>query len=139
MHQVDAREAYMHPSTSSNIPMRQPEYCEVPKVTIQAAELEETQRKIRRNMSEEDFSLPTEHDNRGRKIRVRTVKVQGPVTNMNGTMQPTSERLANVSEDIVKTKARAEETTEEKVVSSQTDVTYKYWLKNPRYEKWNKA
>jgi hypothetical protein len=71
-----------------------------------------------------------------RKVKVRTVKVQGPVTcKGHGPMQPLAERVSGVSEEILEEKTQTPEDKERKTLTTQTEVTYQFWTKNPRYEK----
>jgi hypothetical protein len=71
-----------------------------------------------------------------RKVKVRTVKAQGPVTcKGHGPMQPLAERVSGVSEEILEEKTQTTEDKEGKTLTTQTEVTYQFWKKNPRYEK----
>ena len=70
------------------------------------------------------------------KVEVRTVKVQGPVTGTGrGPIQPLPERSTGVSEETTEVKIRESTTIEKKTRTIQTEVTYQFWRKHPRYER----
>ena len=74
-----------------------------------------------------------------KKVRVRTVKVQGPVTcKGHGPMQPLAERMCGVSEEEIEEKRDEKDEKyqeERRTLTTQTEVTYQFWKKNSRYEK----
>jgi hypothetical protein len=70
------------------------------------------------------------------RIEVRTVKVQGPVTGTGlGPIQPLPERSTGVSEETTEVKIRESTTIEKKTRTIQTEVTYQFWRKHPRYDR----
>jgi len=86
--------------------------------------------------SDADGREETREEPRKEKVKVRTVKVQGPVTcKGHGPMQPLAERVSGVSEEILEEKTPKEEDKEENTLTTQTEVTYQFWKKNPRYER----
>ena len=87
----------------------------------------------RSDVSSSSSSSSSRHEQQSSSSNV-IVQIQGPVTGLGaGPLQPLSLRSQGVFDEI-KEQREVRKNSAEKTVEVQTKVTYKFWLKNPRYE-----
>jgi hypothetical protein len=107
-------------------------------VRVEGKNLEKLKQKIEAyNGSVDDLPLPEDPDEREAK-RWRTVvsvEIQGPVTGLgNGPFRPLSQSLQGTFHQIEEQKRKSPKKRQYRSIETQTDVTYKFWQKVPRYE-----